>query len=104
MDVDVKGIAQTAENLFEGFMKVEPFIMMASSFIPGAKPVMAVLHPAVVAAAPFIEKALDQLAAGNNGDALTAFIQLIQHITANQPNAQALSGTVAEQEQSSQAG
>lgn len=59
---------------------------MASMFVPGAKPVMAVVHPMVVAAAPFIEQALQNLAAGNNQDAFSAFIQLLQHLTPGQPN------------------
>lgn len=96
MEVDVKSAAATAERVVESFMKVEPIIMTVSSFVPGAAPVMALVHPAVIAAAPFIEQALHQLAAGNNGNALTAFLQLIQHLTSGQPNAAILAPAQAQ--------
>lgn len=87
----VAEVAATAEKVVEGFMKVEPIVMTVSSFVPGAAPIMAFVHPAVVAAAPFIEQALNDLATGNNGNAFTAMIQLIQHLTAGQPNSPILS-------------
>jgi hypothetical protein len=83
--------ATTAEGVVEGIMKVEPTVAtIASMFVPGAAPIVAMVQPEVMLAAPFIENALKSLAAGNNGDVLTAFIQLLQHITPGQPNASLL--------------
>lgn len=84
--VDIQEIANETEKVIEAVMKVEPIIMTMSSFVPGAKPVMAIVHPAVVAMAPFIEKALTDIASGNNGDAFAAFITMLQHISKGQPN------------------
>lgn len=83
----IGGIAKTAETVIEDIMKVEPTIAsIAGMFVPGAAPIVAVVQPAIVAAAPFVENALNSLAAGNGGDALTAFIQLLQHLSPTQPN------------------
>lgn len=85
--MSLKEVAAQAEQVFDAVMKVEPMVAtMASMFIPQAKPVVATVHPMVVAAAPFIEQALHNLAQGNNGDAFSAFIQLLQHLTPGQPN------------------
>jgi len=89
---DVKTVAATAEQVVEGVMKVEPTVAtIASMFVPGAAPIVAIVQPEVMLAAPFIENALKAIAAGNNGDVMTSFIQLLQHITPGQPNASALS-------------
>lgn len=91
--MSLKDMAAQAETVFEGVMKIEPMVAtMASMFVPQAKPVMATVHPMVVAAAPFIEQALHNLAQGNNGDAFAAFIQLLQHLTPGQPNSPILAG------------
>ncbi len=87
---DVKTIATETEKVIEAVVKVEPFVSTMASFIPGAAPVMAVVHPAVVALAPLIEKALTDIAAGNNVDAFSAFILMAQHISKGFPNIQAL--------------
>jgi hypothetical protein len=80
-------IAATAETVVEGIMKVEPTVAtIASMFVPGAAPIVAMIQPEVMLAAPFIENALKSLAAGNNGDVLSAFIQLLQHLTPGQAN------------------
>ncbi|WP_407146222.1 hypothetical protein [Bradyrhizobium sp. ORS 86] len=89
--MDLKSAAAEAEQVIENVMKVEPIVMTALSFVPGAAPVTAIVHPAVVMMAPFIENALKAVADGNNGDAFTALIQMIQHITPNQPNSPILS-------------
>lgn len=88
---DVKTIAGEAESVVEGIMKVEPTVAtIASMFVPGAAPIVAVVQPEVMLAAPFIENALKSLAAGNNGDVMTSFIQLLQHLTPGQPNSPVL--------------
>ena len=84
--MDVKTIAADAEKIVEGIVRIEPFASTIASFVPGAAPVMAIVHPAVVALAPLIEKALLDIAAGNNVDAISAFILMAQHITKGFPN------------------
>ncbi len=89
---DVKSVAMETEKVFEGVLKVEPTIAtIVGMFVPGAAPIMAVVQPAVLAAAPFVEKALNDLAAGNNGDLMEAFIQLLQHLSPSHPNSPILS-------------
>jgi len=89
--VTVQTVAAEAEQIVESVMKVEPTVAtVAGMFVPGAAPVVAVVQPAVLLAAPFVEKALSSIAAGNGGDAMSAFIELLQHLTAGQPNSAAL--------------
>lgn len=84
----VSEVATTAEGVVASVMKVEPTVAtIASMFVPGAAPVIAMVQPEVMLAAPFIEKALLALAAGNNGDVMVSFIQLLQHLTPGQANA-----------------
>jgi hypothetical protein len=80
-------VATTAETVIQDILKVEPTVAtIAGMFVPGAAPVVAVVQPMILAAAPFVEQALNALAAGNGGDVMTSFIQLLQHLTPNQPN------------------
>ena len=85
-------IAGEVKTGFDTFMKFEPFVMNAASFIPGAAPVTAIVSPVVAAMAPFIDNALAALIAGNNGDAFTAMIQMAQHLVPGQPNSSILAG------------
>jgi hypothetical protein len=81
------GAAAVAEKAVEAVMKVEPMIVTGvGMFVPGAAPILAMVQPWIVLAAPFLERALNDVAAGNNGDVLTAFFELIQHISKGQPN------------------
>jgi hypothetical protein len=93
--VDPKAIASTADTVLKDFMQVEPFVATAAGMFPQAAPIVALVHPAVAMAAPFVEKALEAIAAGNNGDAFGSFVQLLQHLTPGQPNAAVLSTPVA---------
>jgi hypothetical protein len=87
----IAGIAGTAETVIEDVMKIEPVIAGGAMFIPGAAPILALVQPAVLMAAPYVEQALKALSAGNGGDAFDAFIALLQHLTPGKPNAPALS-------------
>lgn len=75
--------ATKAEAIVEDVMKIEPTIAM---FVPGSS----VWQPFIVMAAPFIERALNDIAAQNGGDILSAVIELLQHVTPAQPNSSAL--------------
>jgi hypothetical protein len=84
---DLASIAAGAESVIEGVMKVEPTVAtIASMFVPGAAPIIAMVQPEVMLAAPFVEKALKALAAGRNGDVMSAFIELLQHLTPGHAN------------------
>lgn len=97
MDIDFRQLAGQMEKFLEVAMKIEPIVMTAASFVPGAKPIVAVVHPVVAMAAPHIEKALEQIAAGNDGDALGAVIELLQHISRGKPNSPVLSAPIGTQ-------
>ena len=77
---DLKTIAGTAETVVEDVMKFEPFV---APLIPGE----AAFQPFVMMAAPFVENALKALSTGNNGDLMSSFIQLLQHLMPGHPNA-----------------
>jgi hypothetical protein len=80
--------AAAAEKVVEATMKVEPMVAgIAGMFVPG----MSLVQPWIVMAAPFLERALTDISNQNGGDVLTAFMQLMQHISAGQPNAAVLS-------------
>lgn len=80
----ISGVAGKAEAIIEDVMKVEPTIAM---FVPGSS----VWQPFIIMAAPFIERALTDIAAQNGGDILSAVIELLQHVTPAQPNSPTLS-------------
>lgn len=91
----IAAAAATAVSVVENVMKVEPTVAgIAGMFVPG----MAMVQPWIVMAAPFLERALDDIATSNGGDVLTAFLSLVQHISAGQPNSAVLAPTGAVQE------
>jgi hypothetical protein len=89
------GAAVAAEKVVEGVMKVEPIVASGLMFVPGAAPVIALVQPFVVMAAPFLERALTDISGSNGGDMLNAFIELMQHISKGQPNSPILSSPAA---------
>ncbi len=99
--MDISGAAKTAEQLVEGFMKVEPFLATIANLVPGAAPVVVAVHPAVAMLAPLLENGLKALADGNNGDFFTALIQMAQHLTPGHANAPILSTPAATNSMSS---
>lgn len=87
----VASVAGAAESAIEEVMKVEPTIAAGvGMLVPGASPIVASVQPIVMMAAPYVENALQALAANNGGDMLAAFIGLLQHLMPGQPNAAAL--------------
>lgn len=88
----IAGAAGAAETVLENVMKVEPMVAgIAGMFVPG----LSVVQPWIVLIAPYLEQALDDLSKGNNGDALTGLMQLIQHISKNGANSPILSSNTA---------
>lgn len=90
--MDVSSAAATAEKVVEDVMKVEPVIMGGvGMFVPGAAPIAAMVQPWIMMAAPYIERALTDIASNNGGDVLGAFIELMQHVSKGGPNSPILS-------------
>lgn len=90
----IQVIAQEADKIFDAIMKIEPTAAsVASMFVPGAAPVVAMVQPELLLLAPAIDKALEDLAAGANP--LQAVAELMMHITKGMPNAPALAPVVA---------
>lgn len=84
-------IATTAGSVFNTVMQIEPTVAtIAGMFVPGAAPVVALVQPWLIGLAPFIERGLNDIATNNNTDLMGAFLAMIQHVTAGQPNAPAL--------------
>lgn len=90
--VDVSTLAGQAEKVVETVARIEPTIAtIASMFVPGASPVVATVQPMVLAAIPYVERALNDIAAGNGGDFMGALIEVLQHLSKGQPNSPTLS-------------
>ena len=93
---DVASVAGAAEKVVEGVMKIEPMIAAGvGMLVPGAAPIVAMVQPEVLMAAPYVERALTGIAAPNGGDAFAAFIAFLQHLTPGQPNAATLAPEAA---------
>jgi hypothetical protein len=87
-NIDIAGVAGQADEIVKSVMKVEPMIAgMAGMFVPQ----IALVQPWILMVAPYLERGLEDLKAGNNGDALAGLLQLIQHISKNGPNSPILS-------------
>jgi hypothetical protein len=94
--MDVQTTATAIEKGIEGFMKIEPTIAtVASMFVPGAAPVVAMVQPEILIAIPFLEQALKRIAAGQNMDAASAVYELIGHLLPGRPNSAVLSQVAA---------
>lgn len=89
-------VAATTEKVIESVMKIEPTIVGVSSmFVPGAGPVLAMVQPWVLTVVPFVERALNDIAASNGNDLFSAFIEFMQHVKKGGPNSPALSEPAA---------
>lgn len=96
MDIDIKGAAAAVEKGVESFMKIEPTIAtVASMFVPGAAPVVAMVQPEILIALPFVELALKKIAAGQNMDGASAIFELIKHLMPGQANSPILAQVAA---------
>jgi TRAP-type C4-dicarboxylate transport system substrate-binding protein len=88
--------ASTASAVVKDIMKVEPMVVgTIGMFVPGAAPIVALVQPWIVMAAPFLERALDDITHSKNGDALNALLELLGHISKGMPNSPILSEEVS---------
>lgn len=93
--IDVSGAAAAAEKAVENVMKVEPYAAsVAGMFVPGAAPIVAAVQPWILMVAPYLERALTDIAQGNGGDILNAIPELLQHVSKGQPNSSVLTPAV----------
>lgn len=84
---NIRDAAQTAETTMTEVMQFEPMLAgMIGMFVPG----VSAAQPFIVMAMPYIIKALDDIAKGNNGDLLASFLELASHLTKGMPNSPAL--------------
>jgi hypothetical protein len=94
------GAAAVAEKVVEDVMKVEPMIASGvGMFVPGAAPILAMVQPWIVMAAPYLERALTDISSGNGNDVLGAFIELMQHVSKGGPNSPILSPAIQSSQQ-----
>ena len=78
-------------KVVEVVAKVEPTVAtITGMFVPGAAPVVAMVQPFVLMAIPYVERALNDVAAGNGGDFMGAMIEIMQHLSKGQPNSPTL--------------
>ena len=95
----IAGAAAAAEEVVKSVMRVEPMVAgIAGMFVPQ----IALVQPWILMIAPYLEKALDDVSKGQNKDALSGMLDLIQHITKGHPNAAALSPAGPSQDPSAQ--
>ena len=81
------GAAAATETVVENVMKVEPTVAgIAGMFVPQ----VALIQPWILMIAPYLERALKDVANSHNGDALSALLELTQHISKGQPNSKIL--------------
>lgn len=96
------GAAAVAEKVVEDVMKVEPMVVSGvGMFVPGAAPIVAMVQPWIVMAAPYLERALTDISQGNGGDVLGAFIELMQHVSKGSANSPILSSITDPSQQAS---
>ena len=87
-------MAGKAETVVETVARIEPTIAsVAGMFVPGAAPVEAMVQPWMLMAFSFLERALGDIAKSNGGDIMSAFLELLQHISPGQPNSPALASS-----------
>lgn len=86
--MDFKAVAGQVEQVLEQVMQVEPMIAgMVGVFVPG----VGMIQPEVLALAPMVETALKAVAAGNNGDMISAVAEVAKHLLPGLPNSSVLS-------------
>lgn len=92
--MDFRSAAAAAEKVVEAIAKVErPVLTGVGMFVPGASPITLVLQNILPLIIPDIEKALNDIAAGNDGDIFDTLLEFVNHIRTGKPNSPALSAS-----------
>ena len=75
------------------FAKVEPLLMtIIGMLVPGAAPIAAAIQPFAPVVLAFAARALTDIAQNNGGDVSAALVELLRHLSKDQPNSPTLSG------------
>jgi hypothetical protein len=89
-------IAADAEKVVEVIDKVAaPVLTGIGIFVPGASTVTVPLQAILPLLIPDIERALNDVVSGNNGDIFSALMEFVNHLRKNAPNSPILSGVAA---------
>jgi hypothetical protein len=89
--MDFRTVAGEAEKVVEAIAKVEgPIMAGIGMFVPGASPITSILGHILPLVIPDIEKALSDIAAGNDGDIFDTLVEFVNHIRQGKPNSAAL--------------
>jgi hypothetical protein len=95
--MDFRTVAAEAEKVVESIAKVEgPILTAAGIFVPGASVVTVPLQAILPLITPDIEKALTDIATGNDGDIFNALVEFVNHIRRGKPNSPVLSSEPAD--------
>ena len=95
--MDFRTTAAAAEKVVESIARVEgPILTGVGMFVPGAAPITAILSNVLPLLIPDIEKALTDIATGNNGDIFDTLLEFVNHIRTGKPNSPVLSTGVDE--------
>lgn len=90
--MDFRTAAAAAEKVVEAVARVEgPVLTGIGMFVPGASPVTTILQNILPLIIPDIEKALTDIANGNDGDIFNTLVEFVNHIRQGKPNSAALS-------------
>lgn len=85
--MDFRTAAAAAEKVVESIARVEgPVLTGVGMFVPGAAPITAILSNVLPLIIPDIEKALTDIAAGNDGDIFDTLLEFVNHIRTGKPN------------------
>ena len=89
--MDIRTLAADAEKVVEAIDRVDgPILAGVGMFVPGAAPITAVLQRVLPLIYPDIEKALMQIAQGNEGDLFDTMLEFVNHIRSGKANSPAL--------------
>src|SRR4051794_8265587 len=95
--MDLRGAAAAAEKVVEAIDRVDgPILAGVGMFVPGAAPITTMLNHFLPLIIPDLEKALTQIAEGNNGDLFDTLFEFVNHIRAGKANSPVLSGEATE--------
>lgn len=93
MTATLQEIAAGAEKAVEMIARVEaPILTGVGMFVPGAATVTVPMQAILPLLIPDIERALNDVVSGNNGDIFSALMEFVNHIRVGKPNSPVLSG------------
>lgn len=87
MSPTLQELAAGAEKVVEAIAKVEaPILTGVGMLVPGAATVTVPMQAILPLLIPDIERALNDVVSGNNGDIFSALMEFVNHIRVGKPN------------------